>query len=600
MGAYHVVRLLKNRIYPTYQLHAYMANKKTAPQDGLRLAALLSMEWLRLRMGENAPEEIRTAAEPSRYLEIKNEQLPSLHLNSGYVIDIVSLPEQGTWTMQITEPDLGSEPGNPAQQRTAVPGRVIETNIAYQIVGTQLECGFQTVISDPEGTETPAEVYRTAVVRQLAEHPAFGLRQLTELSDKVTEISTTEQLKTLQSIWKSEDNDLPCVIFSEAKSAKQPDFQEMMKASMTAPYRMQGLRIPQGVAQKEENEDERKAAQEFAHHMLGFCRTYYLSKKLCERFGEMVKNEWKPGEIAILEARSQGGKCRVLSVRGKDKEQQLREVLYHYPRDRKVSFGHIAFLSAARESLLHSTLDAIEQANETEKVWAQKLTLLENSWASEINRREREKEQLSEQLRRAQQYQTQLEEEKEKLREENKLAARKHQEELAEKDERIAFLERKLKQPREHEKIADWANETFSGRLLMTARAKELLANKSARTVDMGLICDALDFLATDYWDRRFCGLTTEEMNTRCSQKYARPFEVKPIGAMTINFTPEEYQIKYFTDAQGHLMDSSLDYHLCVGNDPENLLRIYFLHDDAKKLIVVGSLPKHLRAVKIK
>lgn len=42
-----------------------------------------------------------------------------------------------------------------------------------------------------------------------------------------------------------------------------------------------------------------------------------------------------------------------------------------------------------------------------------------------------------------------------------------------------------------------------------------------------------------------------------------------------------------------------MDYHLSVGNDPENLLRIYFLHDDGKQLIVIGSLPKHLKAVNI-
>ena len=46
-------------------------------------------------------------------------------------------------------------------------------------------------------------------------------------------------------------------------------------------------------------------------------------------------------------------------------------------------------------------------------------------------------------------------------------------------------------------------------------------------------------------------------------------------------------------------MDSDLDYHLRVGNDPENLLRIYFLHDDDRQLIVIGSLPDHLTTVSI-
>lgn len=86
------------------------------------------------------------------------------------------------WSLQITEPDLGSEPGNPAQQRQAVPGRVIETNIGFCIQGKTLECGFQTVISDPVGSGAQADVYRLAVVRRLMESPVFGLTHILPLN----------------------------------------------------------------------------------------------------------------------------------------------------------------------------------------------------------------------------------------------------------------------------------------------------------------------------------------------------------------------------------------------------------------------------------
>lgn len=103
--------------------------------------------------------------------------------------------------------------------------------------------------------------------------------------------------------------------------------------------------------------------------------------------------------------------------------------------------------------------------------------------------------------------------------------------------------------------------------------------------MNVELICDAQDFLVTDYWDRCYARITKEEMLTRCSQKYGWPFEVKLTGIATIEFTPSEFKIKYF---------------LRVGNDPEKLLRIYFIHDDAKKFFIVGSLPCHLHAVMIK
>ena len=178
---YRVVNLIKNQLYPTYQLHAYLSNKKTTPQDGLRLGALLTLDWLCRRLGADLPEELAHVPDPSAYRSVQDDCLVSFHQNSGYVIDIVSLPEEGIWTLQITEPDLGSDPGHPDQVRPAVPGRVFETNIGFHIVGNQLECGFQTIVSDPEGTPTPAEVYRLAVVRQLIDHPDFGLRQITPL-----------------------------------------------------------------------------------------------------------------------------------------------------------------------------------------------------------------------------------------------------------------------------------------------------------------------------------------------------------------------------------------------------------------------------------
>lgn len=137
-------------------------------------------------------------------------------------------------------------------------------------------------------------------------------------------------------------------------------------------------------------------------------------------------------------------------------------------------------------------------------------------------------------------------------------------------------------QPKNHDEIAPWIAANFSDRLIMHQKAIDFLGEKSARSVDVELICDALDFLATDYWDRRYKRITSDEMFTRCSQKYGRPLEVKPTGKTTIEFTPNEYKIKYHINSQGHITDSDLDYHPGVGNDPENLLRIYFLHDDAK------------------
>ena len=102
---YRTVRLMKNRLYPTYQLHAVMAARKTTPENGLKIGALTILDWVRHRLGTGVPEELN-APLPGEYAAFPAENLHSFHTNEGYVIDIVSLPAQGVWTMQIVEPDL--------------------------------------------------------------------------------------------------------------------------------------------------------------------------------------------------------------------------------------------------------------------------------------------------------------------------------------------------------------------------------------------------------------------------------------------------------------------------------------------------------------
>jgi len=103
-----------------------------------------------------------------------------------------------------------------------------------------------------------------------------------------------------------------------------------------------------------------------------------------------------------------------------------------------------------------------------------------------------------------------------------------------------------------------------------------------------------LEFLAIEYRNELIGEITEEERNLLCSKRYGRPFTVTPIKGMSPQAYPAEYKIKYYENEKGKKYESVLDLHLKVGNDSENLLRIYFLYDKEKKLIVVGSLPKHL------
>ena len=615
---YRVVKLLKNRIYPTYQLHAYMANDKTAPQDGLRLAALTTMHWLKSRLGDSAPDELQNALPPGDYLSATDEDIPSIYVNQGHVINIVSLPDKGMWTMQITEPDLGSDPGNPKQVRPPVPGRIIETNIAFQIVGKQLECGFKTVISDPEGTVPEAEVYRTTVVRLLMENPAFGLRQVTDIPMKPIRLSNASQVRTMLYVTHSAENQLPAIIFTqpvEERTVKPAADLGKLRfgAGFTPPLDLKGLNLPKNLLVPKPAVEKVEAIisdppydlEKFTYYTFSHCRTYVLENAANRAFTSQSDVRFQPGDIIVLYPTSMGGGERVIPFRPTDNPwDETIEAIEKGVKDalkvRDVDFGHIMFLSGAREHLLHMSDDLMKDAEAAGAYFKTEIEQLNAFWKSELAKKDAELETAAGQLQRQKEYASRLEEEKAKLREDFAAERSRLQAETDAHLETIAFLKRRYDQPTDYEGIAAWVEEHFSGRLLLHPKAIARMLTRSNQCAAVELVCDALDFLATDYWDMRYLQIPRDIMLTRCAEKYGRPFEVKPTGQVTIDFTPGEYRIKHYRDAQGKDRDSDLDYHLRVGNDPENLLRIYFLHDDDRQLIVIGSLPDHLRSVTIR
>ena len=342
----------------------------------------------------------------------------------------------------------------------------------------------------------------------------------------------------------------------------------------------------------------------FAARGAGFCRTYLLEDRLWDSLAQRLPAPAAPGDILVLEPATFGGTVQVFPFKPSRTRQEeamtsLWTLIGAYPRGKTVSFGQIEFLSAARETLLSRTEQAMRRADEDALHFDLRLESLKAEWRAELRAAGDKAHSLAEQLEGQKRYAARLEEEKAALRAACEETERRCEDRLARQTGEMAFLRRKLSQPSRHEDIAAWVEVHFHDRLILHDKAVVLLREKEAKRVDIGLICDALDFLATDYWERRYRRISDEEMYTRCSAKYGRPFEIKPTGNTTIEFTPGQYKIKYFPGAKEKPVESPLDWHLGVGNDPENLLRIYFLHDDEKQRVVVGSLPTHLRAVTV-
>ncbi|MDO4847193.1 MAG: hypothetical protein Q3968_03565 [Clostridiaceae bacterium] len=160
------------------------------------------------------------------------------------------------------------------------------------------------------------------------------------------------------------------------------------------------------------------------------------------------------------------------------------------------------------------------------------------------------------------------------------------------------YYSQKKNYPKSLDKILDWASDKFEGRLYFHERAYKTMKNADPSKYDAQQICDSLVYLATDYWEYIFGTMSLTELNRKCSEKYGRPYEITPLSDYTIESAAFEYKIKYFVGQDGKKHESVLDQHLKVGNKSDNLLRIYFLLDKEKKLIVIGSLPAHLSNVK--
>ena len=339
----------------------------------------------------------------------------------------------------------------------------------------------------------------------------------------------------------------------------------------------------------------------FAYWNYSFCRTYCLSGTLLPAFRELCgkrPGELTAGDIAVLEPGTDTVHVELYKEsRQRQKEilQRLSERIRAWGKGRAYRFGHLVFLSAAREELFRR-MDAMKQQaafDDTQR--QQELQVLENSWRETLRKKDAEYADLQDELQRQRERQALWDREKDELRERHAGELQKLRDAIEERDSRIQWLNRRLGRPRDVKGIAAWAAENLSDRLVLHPAAVNLLKDKSIQGMDADLICSALDYLASEYWEQRYERLPKEEAMSRCEWKYGRPFEIAPVGDLSPAMYYKDYHVPYGEPA----VQTTLDTHLRVGHSAGSLVRIYFFHDDRNRRIVVGSLPKHLTTATI-
>jgi len=206
--------LVRNVRYPSYQLWAIAGGSRNR-ENVLKIAVLHTMQWLRERFREHELPEELDFPPADDYEKVDISQFENVYIKYGYQLEIIWLSDEKVWSMQLTEPDLGSRPGQGLEGRHPVAGRIFETNISYQETEKGVLCGFQTMVSEPEGTLEPCEVYRLGVIKNLKRDPLVGLQQIWQLEEKPHLIRTPVEVKAFNKKVKNKDRTLPVVIVAE-------------------------------------------------------------------------------------------------------------------------------------------------------------------------------------------------------------------------------------------------------------------------------------------------------------------------------------------------------------------------------------------------
>lgn len=150
--------------------------------------------------------------------------------------------------------------------------------------------------------------------------------------------------------------------------------------------------------------------------------------------------------------------------------------------------------------------------------------------------------------------------------------------------------------PRDYAELPQWVNSYFADRLFLHPRA--VRAIKDAVFENVSLVYEALKLLADAYWPMR--ANQEQEQRQKLSSNWEEgirhlrlEYNSHSIAQNRLGEFREAYTINYRI---GQSSRQVLGPHLKFGStkDDRYCMRIYFLWDDDRQLVVIGHLPSHL------
>ena len=566
------VKLLKTHRYRTYQFYGEMLNNTTKPENGLKIAALTCLSWIRNRLEGNTIPDCLMLPSQADYLTTSNEDFKSFNIAGDYVIDVIADMEDGIWALRIIENDLGALSGT-----VPVPGRTIQSDVAFRIIDGKLQCGFKTTVSDKDDVEK-ASCIRFSLIKELCLNETFGLRQIVNIFDPVhMDISNEERLNEIYSIFQNKENQLPFLIYTynDFSDQEQPGFRIGMENQNLAQLKAESV-----------NKNVLSRAVPYANRNAGNSRPFFLPKRMFKKFNDLFSvGAYSAGDVIVIDPKVFGGRSKVYLY--EDKE-QYRDYVGNFTREKNINFKDVLFVDEAKIITDRKNSDYVSeilaQLDETTKSLeiikskisrAERINDYQKNDSTDVNK---ELEETLNKLQKSENTNLVLDREISRLRAE-----------IKNKNDYIAYIDRWKARPEKHKDIPEWISSYKY--VVLDKKAVDCLNRNDAENVDLNTICDSLDYMEYLYSQHLFEGMSKEELNNRSSNIYNRPFEVSPSGIPSS--AKGECKVKYaFED--GIRREYPLDWHLKAGNHGE-LIRIYFIIDKNRKKIIVGSLPNHLK-----
>lgn len=586
-----------------YNFYGTRLSSKIPVQDGLALGAMLVENWLHKFLGDDATKCLAHNVEKGKAKRYRQQMPPSRHICNRYLIDTVSDMDRGIWTMRFVSfvPNAHVNK-NDEGGSDSVGFSTVEENIGLSISDGNVHVGISFSMHIPNGCSF-AGITLPTPLNALALHPLFGLKSGTPVKNKLTVVDTQDKFRTMIAAARDSENRLPMVLFT------------YLHGHVYELFMKQYARTTRGIVHDGKdlfNQCMKDSQQQFffpaydvnklaSEQLFGLANVYLIDDSLMDSLCQELCVSLKPGDTVMLPSGASLKNPQVFPFRPSEygKMKTLSEMTVACIKSlTKIKIPDSIIFFADAEQLIEKQVQEDRKEAIKGMFTAEQMEAQAAQYQKQLDAFSEKVDQLQKQNANLKEYTSRLENEKNEMRQELDRQKELLQNKERADQEEIDYLRRALDRPTEHTEIAAWAEKHFGDHLTIIPKAAAMLEENSAREISLPLICDALDFLATDYWENRFNRMTWEQVLSNCSAKYKRPFDVSRIGELSISYMPSDYIVMYQRDKNETPVERKLDQHLKVGNGKtDSLLRIYFFLDEEKKKIVVGSLPKHLKVL---